>query len=280
MYHGTRLTKMAGTKRRVLTLFACCMGLVWSSSAVAEESTAPETCFESRKGASESVPILLENGLPSIKCSPKTGGVLWWGDPFFNTQPLGALPMFEGQVSGEGVMRSRTDKLTLYPVCGIACHNGYYPPVPISKNPRALTMHLDIIPNSLDLQHGNQAIWCLDCRSAKQRRFLEDNFGNPIGFNEPQKLCGKCHGSVYRDWRDGIHGKRIGEWASDGKKRWFVCTECHNPHDVQQGSRHSGFAQIEPEWAPKLPKGVDNFDYELKNADGSWKEKYLPKEDE
>ena len=60
----------------------------------------------------------------------------------------------------------------------------------------------------------------------------------------------------------GLHGKRIGEWASDGKKRWYVCTECHNPHDVQQGERNSGFAQIQPEPAPKLPKGLENADHE------------------
>ena len=74
--------------------------------------------------------------------------------------------------------------------------------------------------------------------------------------------CGKCHGPLYKDWRVGLHGKRIGEWASDGKKRWFVCTECHNPHDVQQGERNSGFAQIEPEAAPQLPKGLENADHE------------------
>lgn len=280
MYRGMRHTKRWGPTRSVLNASLCCLGLLWANTAVAEESAALGLCFESRKGASESLPMLLENGLPSIKCSPKTGGVLLWQDPFFNTEPLGSLPMFEGQVIGEGVVRARTDTLALFSVCGVACHNGFYPPLPKSKAPRALTMHLDIIPNTLDLQHGNQNIWCLDCHSAKKRRFLEDNFGNPISFNEPQKLCGKCHGSVYRDWRDGIHGKRIGEWASDGKKRWFVCTECHDPHDVQQGRRHAGFAQIEPEWAPNLPKGLDNFDHELKNPDGSWKDKYLPKEDE
>ena len=48
-------------------------------------------------------------------------------------------------------------------------------------------------------------------------------------------LCGKCHGDKLRDWRDGIHGKRIGDFTSTGKKRWFTCTECHNPHNVQHG---------------------------------------------
>ena len=118
------------------------------------------------------------------------------------------------------------------------------------------------MPDALNLQHGRGAIWCLDCHHPTTRNKLIDNFGKPISFNEPQKLCGKCHGPSLRDWRDGIHGKCIGEWASNGKKRWFVCTECHNPHDVQQGARNSGFAQLEPEQAPVLPKGLTSADHE------------------
>jgi hypothetical protein len=74
---------------------------------------------------------------------------------------------------------------------------------------------------------------------------LVDHFGDPISFDQPQLLCGKCHGDKLRDWRDGIHGKRIGEFVSDGKKRWFTCTECHNPHNVQDGARNRGFVQLQ-----------------------------------
>jgi Zn finger protein HypA/HybF involved in hydrogenase expression len=123
-------------------------------------------------------------------------------------------------------------------------------------------MHTDIVPNALNLQHGRGGIWCLDCHHPTKRNKLFDNFGRLIDFNQPQKLCGKCHGPVYRDWREGIHGKRIGEWASNGKKRWFVCTECHNPHNVQQGKRNAGFRQLKPEPAPKLPKGLKNTNHE------------------
>ena len=91
---------------------------------------------------------------------------------------------------------------------------------------------------------------------------LVDNYGDPVSIDQPQLLCGKCHGEVYRDWREGIHGKRIGEWASTGTKRWFVCTECHNPHNVQHGDRNRGFAQHQPEKAPTLPKGMKSADHE------------------
>ena len=226
-------------------------------------------CFESRKGASELTSHKIQDGLPSVKCSPKTGAVLWWGDPFVGTVGVREVLTAGDHSGGAAVVRPREDKLTLMALCGVACHNGALPPPPKDKNPRALTMHQDVVPDALNLQHGRGAIWCLDCHHPITRNKLIDNFGEPISFNEPQKLCGKCHGPVYRDWRDGIHGKRIGEWASNGKKRWFVCTECHNPHDVQQGAKNSGFAQLEPEHAPVLPKGLRSADHERHDNHGA-----------
>lgn len=237
----------------ILALWTLALAPVWA---------ADSSCFESRKSASELTPHKLPNGTPSVKCSPKTGAVLWWGDPFDDTIALAENPASGKQPAGKAVVKPREDKLELMPLCGVACHNGTTPPPPKDKNPRALTMHDDIVADALNLQHGRGAIWCLDCHHPTQRNKLQDNFGRPVSFNEPQKLCGKCHGQIYRNWRDGIHGKRIGEWASNGKKRWFVCTECHNPHDVQQGSRNSGFAQLEPERAPALPKGLKNANHE------------------
>jgi len=239
--------------------------LTGSPAAFSEQET---ECFESRKGASEVTPTNVEPGWPSVKCSEETGAVLWWGDPYEGTQKMGDMPIEADYSHGEAVIKPREPENKLMPLCGVACHNGTFPPIPQDKNPRELTMHQDVVPDSLDLQHGRGGIWCLDCHHNETRNKLVDNFGNEISFNEPQMLCGKCHGPAYRDWRSGIHGKRIGEWAADGKKRWFVCTECHNPHDVQQGSRNSGFAQIQSESAPILPKGVHNTDHERHNSSG------------
>lgn len=229
-------------------------------------------CFESRKGASEVTPRLLKDGLPSVKCSPKTGAVLWWGDPYDGTVPMGKMPIEEADYSrGKAVVKPRSEKLGLLPLCGSSCHNGVIPAsFPKNKNPRPLTMHQGIVLDATKLPHGRGGVWCLDCHHPTQRNKLTDNLGGTVSFDQPQLLCGKCHGDVYRDWRDGIHGKRLGEWASNGTKRWFVCTECHNPHNVQQGGRNSGFAQHEPERAPALPKGLKTADHErrLHNAGG------------
>ena len=52
-----------------------------------------KTCFESRKGASEVVQRTInDEGLLNVRCSPTTNGVLWWGDPYAGTIPMGEMP--------------------------------------------------------------------------------------------------------------------------------------------------------------------------------------------
>ncbi|MBI2399826.1 MAG: hypothetical protein HYV23_02000, partial [Deltaproteobacteria bacterium] len=179
---------------------------------------APTDCFESREGYSNVAPAEIKPGLPNVKCSNKTGGVLWWGDPFDGTEPMGDMPVEADYSHEEAVVKPRTGQLKYYAPCTV-CHNGAMVPYPKNKAPRALAMHQDIVPDALDLQHGRKAIWCLDCHNPRNRDTFIDHNGGEISLNQPQKLCGKCHGEVYSDWRDGIHGKRIGNWTKGGKKR-------------------------------------------------------------
>jgi len=246
------------TFHTMILAFCCAM----ISSAFSQQQQGI-TCFESRKGASEVMKRDLQPGWPNVKCSAKTGAVLWWGDPFDGTVPMGDMPLLGLIPPGNAVVKPRSAKLVLLPMCGTACHNGVIPPtLPKDKKPKPIPTMEGLLPDAKNLQHGRGRIWCLDCHHTTQRNKLVDNFGDPVSIDQPQLLCGKCHGDKMRDWRDGIHGKRIGEWASTGKKRWFVCTECHNPHNVQDGARNRGFIQLEPESPPQLPKGMNDAKYE------------------
>jgi len=234
----------------------------------AAETKEPVVCFESRKGASEITQKDIKPGLPNVKCSPTTNAALWYGDPFEGTVPMGKMPGLENLPEGHAVVKPRSDKLAILPMCGTACHNGVGPTanpptLPKDKRPTAIPTMESLVPDLKDLQHGRGRIWCLDCHHTTKRDKLVDHFGDPISFDQPQLLCGKCHGDKLRDWRDGIHGKRIGEFASDGKKRWFTCTECHNPHNVQDGERNRGFIQLQPEPPPQLPRGMADARHEL-----------------
>jgi len=84
-------------------------------------------------------------------------------------------------------------------------------------------MHDDIV-----LDHGPAERWCLDCHNANDRDHLRLVNGTLVGFDESYKLCGQCHGTIFRDWREGIHGRRRGYW--DGAKEYLLCAHCHNPH--------------------------------------------------
>jgi formate-dependent nitrite reductase cytochrome c552 subunit len=84
-------------------------------------------------------------------------------------------------------------------------------------------MHDDIV-----LDHGPAERWCLDCHNANDRDHLRLVNGTLVGFEESYKLCGQCHGTIFRDWREGIHGRRRGYW--DGAKEYLLCAHCHNPH--------------------------------------------------
>lgn len=191
----------------------------------ATSNAASVECYESIKDATK-LPkvdnVVPKYGYPNVKCSPTTGAVLWYGDPYYGTEPMGEMPKFNDKTDGDfaqAVIRPRVEHLkTLIQTnmqCS-SCHPGADPATQ-QNDPRQLMMHQDIIADAQNLQHGRGAIWCFDCHNAANRDTLADQQGNEVSFNESQKVCGSCHGDIYSDWRMGLHGKRTGEWKVGGK---------------------------------------------------------------
>jgi hypothetical protein len=77
--------------------------------------------------------------------------------------------------------------------------------------------------------HASEQRWCLDCHNPDNRDVLRLANGDLVSFEESYNLCGQCHGTIFRDWKAGIHGKRTGEW--NGRKQYRLCVHCHNPHN-------------------------------------------------
>ncbi|RKD87762.1 hypothetical protein [Mangrovibacterium diazotrophicum] len=96
--------------------------------------------------------------------------------------------------------------------------------------------------------HDKENRWCLDCHDLINRDSLRLASGKLLGFDESYKLCGQCHGEKLRDWRVGVHGKRIGQW--NGQKHYLLCVHCHNPHAPK-------FEPMTPE-PPPLPQKMSN----------------------
>jgi hypothetical protein len=106
----------------------------------------------------------------------------------------------------------------IFPCSG--CHTG-----PYKANQRTLEFHDDI---QGDFNHDNENRWCLDCHDGAKRDMLRLTNSSLIPFTQSYRLCGQCHGDKYRDWKRGVHGKRIGQW--NGERTYLLCVHCHNPH--------------------------------------------------
>ncbi len=135
----------------------------------------------------------------------------------------------------------------LFPVAAPPFSDGIFPcsgchaDLPPNPERRELVaMHDDIV-----LHHDEEHRWCLDCHDLNDRDHLRLASGTLVPFTESYRLCGQCHGTQYRDWRSGIHGKRTGYW--DGTKRYLLCVHCHNPH-------HPRFAALTPLPPPVRPQ--------------------------
>ena len=111
------------------------------------------------------------------------------------------------------------------------------------------------------LAHGER--WCLDCHDLDDRDRLRLASGVRVPFTESYKLCGQCHGDKLRDWKVGVHGKRVGRW--DGQKTYFLCVNCHDPHSprfkgvttVEVGGKKTTrytAERIHPEPRPRRPE--------------------------
>lgn len=117
------------------------------------------------------------------------------------------------------------------------CHDAEMEPF---TDRRELAMaHTEIV-----LDHDEEHRWCHDCHSAENFDKLHLASGELIDYTESYRLCGQCHGDKYRDWRNGVHGRRSGEW--NGHKSYLLCVNCHVSHAPK-------FQPMEPERAPIRP---------------------------
>lgn len=115
----------------------------------------------------------------------------------------------------------------------------------LNPEKRELEEHVEIQEM---LNHGSN--WCLDCHNANDRDKLKMASGTLVSFEESYYLCGQCHGTLFRDWKKGVHGKRTGEW--NGKKIYRLCVHCHNPHSPR-------FKPLHPLPPPTKPGDYQNL---------------------
>ena len=102
------------------------------------------------------------------------------------------------------------------------CHKDFKTPVR-SNNPAG--EHTNI-----KLNHGED-MGCLACHHPDIRGSYVGHEGREIPQDKPVLLCAKCHGTIYRDWKEGVHGRMNGFWdIRQGPSTKLVCIQCHDPH--------------------------------------------------
>jgi hypothetical protein len=112
----------------------------------------------------------------------------------------------------------------------------------VNETRRELDFHEEIV-----LKHAEEQRWCLDCHNPNNRDKLRLANGQVIFFEKSYLLCGQCHGTIYRDWKAGVHGKRTGHW--NGRKQYRLCVHCHNPHQPK-------FKPLKPLPPPIRPEDI------------------------
>ena len=103
---------------------------------------------------------------------------------------------------------------------------------------------LELAHTGISLRHAEAQRWCLDCHEGDRLRLPN---GELVDYDRSYVLCGQCHGTVFRDWKAGIHGKRTGAW--NGEQYYRLCVSCHDAHQPR-------FKAIEPKPAPIRPANL------------------------
>lgn len=154
------------------------------------------------------------------------GGLILVLDPVpFGSPVVPATPVPAWATDTTPVRRPRL--VPEYEVAGFTyrcsdCHS-IIPSPPETDRP--LTQHTEIV-----FEHGMNTR-CFNCHHRTNRDAFVDDAGGEIPWNQPQRLCGKCHGPVYRDWQHGSHGRTNGCWdQTRGPRERRKCIECHDPH--------------------------------------------------
>jgi hypothetical protein len=116
--------------------------------------------------------------------------------------------------------------LTLMQTC-IDCHVSRGVPADCTT---CHSVHVEPMHKDIVLKHSPGMTGCFQCHHPEDRDTLRLANGDSIPFERSYELCGQCHGPKLRDWRDGLHGKRLGSW--DGARQYLLCVHCHrNPHE-------------------------------------------------
>lgn len=121
---------------------------------------------------------------------------------------------------------SRTHRENVVPTCA-ACHTTIAPPG-TRAGPAVAALFADSI-HGQRLQQGNaDAPTCSSCHRSHDI-LTKTEPASPVHRLNVAETCGSCHMQPAQEFRDGIHGARLGEGHPDAP----TCTSCHTAHGIR-----------------------------------------------
>lgn len=170
----------------------------------------------------------------------------WWAFPYEISEVAPA------DSSAAGISTVRTSAAELVRLDGdtsmlacYSCHEADDPPeLQLDADGRILMEEHSF---DFELRHGasHRNENCFQCHEQSNLEMLRKVDGTLIPITEGNVLCGGCHGTTYRDWESGLHGRVSGYWNADlGPQRKEDCTACHNAHSP-------AFPSLKPWRAPQ-----------------------------
>ncbi|MFC1557683.1 cytochrome c3 family protein, partial [candidate division KSB1 bacterium] len=124
--------------------------------------------------------------------------------------------------------RSLTHHLQLPQTCGV-CHNEYGLKIdPEIRIARAVEIYLGSV-HGRNLAKGiAAAATCNDCHGTHNLKGAA-NIESTVNHQNIPVTCSKCHGDIYYQYSNSIHGKALSAGITDAP----VCTDCHGEHSIK-----------------------------------------------
>lgn len=136
---------------------------------------------------------------------------------------LDGIPPLKAEYSDPATVRKVPTKMLFDGAPCASCHEGLEPN---TGNPK----EKGVFHEAKKLKHGRNQ-HCFNCHHRADPTDFADYDGARIKLADVQLLCAKCHGTTFRDWNAGAHGRRTGHWdKSRGGPKQTVCIACHDPH--------------------------------------------------
>jgi cytochrome b subunit of formate dehydrogenase len=123
--------------------------------------------------------------------------------------------------------KSRINHANIAGTCG-TCHSQKFVMGAAGRSTQPFVSYQESVHGQAVAKGVEKAAVCTDCHGAHDITTAADPKSPIFKFSVPH-TCGRCHGTVEREFEQSIHGQAIarGDWQAP------ICTDCHGIHSIK-----------------------------------------------